>query len=110
MREATNMENEASEKCVAHLAIGQVAPQGRCSQFSARAAHARAPSVNLVSGTCCCSRLCSIERRLNGTVVLRQFSRQRDWECFLHIPQTIALNICRAEEASPGMPAESGRH
>ena len=47
---------------------------------------------------------------LNSTVVLRQFSRQRDWECFLHIPQTIALNICRAEEASPGMPAESGRH
>ena len=33
--------SEASEKCVARLAIGQVAPQGRCSQFSARAAHAQ---------------------------------------------------------------------
>jgi hypothetical protein len=39
------------------------------------------PSVNRVSGTCCCSRLCSIERRSNSTVALRQFSRQRDWEC-----------------------------
>ena len=63
------------------LAIGQVAPQDRCSQFSARAAHAEQPSVNLVSGTCCCSRFCSIEMALNGTVVLRQFSRQGDWEC-----------------------------
>ena len=33
--------SEASEKCVVRLAIGQVAPQGRCSQFSARAAHAQ---------------------------------------------------------------------
>jgi hypothetical protein len=39
------------------------------------------PGVNRVSGTCCCSRLCSIERRSNSTVALRQFSRQRDWDC-----------------------------
>jgi hypothetical protein len=43
--------------------------------------HKAQPSVNRVSGTCCCSRLWSIERRSNSTAALRQFSRQRDGEC-----------------------------
>jgi hypothetical protein len=43
--------------------------------------HKAQPGVSRVSGTFCCSRLWSIERRSNSTVALRQFSRQRDWEC-----------------------------